>query len=264
MNKTNIPEHELDNLLKQTFQDDLAPETAARMNRRFLNLKQGLDQLEEPAEQDTRRLWVRQAFRKEFLAFASAVMLILGGVLHLTGNQSALANSISRLQVIATVTDGLYSMTSMDCTLIIPAADGKNSTYRMRWNASGITRIDVDPSNGSDQTLWISNTAVPPDPVWLPAMEFLTPAILAQHIEKQHGLMQAAQTNDSGPDELLLVGRASRQVIEIAVDEKTYLPTTLKKYLPDPGQTDRDRKSLMKVQFLWNQPVSQELFVPGS
>jgi anti-sigma factor RsiW len=45
-----------------------------------------------------RRLWAGVAFRKQILAFVSALMLIIGAVMQLHGDQSTLAHSISRLQ----------------------------------------------------------------------------------------------------------------------------------------------------------------------
>ena len=98
MNGPNIPEPDLDLLLKQTLKDDLPPEAEVRMNRHFLNLKRSLENHEDLAERDNGWIWVHGVFRKEILAFAAAVMLILGAVMHLGGYQSALAHSISRLQ----------------------------------------------------------------------------------------------------------------------------------------------------------------------
>jgi len=264
MNKINIPEHDLDNFLKQTFKDDLPPETEARMKRHFLNLKRSLDQPGEPAELETRWLWARGIFRKEVLAFASVVMLILGCTLHLTGDHSALANTIFQFKLIVDVSTGLYSVTSMDCTVKIQGAGDENSDYRVRWSAAGITRVDLDSVDGTDQTLWISNTTLLPDPVWQPAMEFLTPAMLAQHMGERYGLMQNERRDGAEQDELLLVGREGPQVIEISVDAGTYLPKTLKKYLQGSGGTGEQRQCVVEIRFQWNQPIPLEILNPGS
>jgi hypothetical protein len=208
--------------------------------------------------------WAQGAFRKEILAFASAVLLILGGVMHISGNQSALANSISRLKVIMDVSAILNRTTSMDCSILRPGAGGENSYYRVRWSANGITRVDRKSTSGLQQTLWIANTAVPPDAAWQPAMEFLTPAILARHMEEPYRLRQGAQRDDAGPDELLLVGKENQQIVEILVDKRTYLPKTLKKFLPDSGKTGMERNCIVEARFLWNQPISRELLVPES
>jgi hypothetical protein len=197
------------------------------------------------------------------VAFAAAVMLILGAVMHLSGNQSTLANSISQLKEIVDVSSGVYAATTMDCIMNIPDAGSPSTDFRVRWSSTGISRIDMDPNNGTEQTLWISNMTVPPDPVWQPAMEFLTPAILAQHMEERYGLAQTVSRSGAGQYEFLLTGQEDRQIIEIAVDERTYLPKMLKKYSQDSRGTGQHRQCLMEVRFLWNQQIPREVFVPG-
>ena len=76
--------------------------------------------------------------------------------------------------------------------------------------------------------------------------------------------MQAERLVGVGPDEFLLVGHENQQVIEITVDARTYLPTMLKKYLPDSARTGKDRDCLEEVRFQWNKSMPQELLVPGS
>jgi len=201
------------------------------------------------------------AFRKESLVFASAVMLILSVVMHSAENQSALANSMARLKVIIDVSARMNRASSMDCSVLKPEAGGENSYYRVRWSAGGVTRVDREAADGVQQTLWISNTTVPPDPVWQPSMEFLTPAILARHVEGQYGLMQAGQRDAAERGEFLLIGRENQQTIEIAVDERTYLPKTIRKYSPDSG-TDQARNCVLEVRFLWNRPTPEGLLIP--
>jgi hypothetical protein len=226
--------------------------------------------------------WMRacRAFRQEILAFASTVMLILGVVMQLAGGQSVLADSIERLKAIHAVSGHLHSAISMDCTVLKPSAGHENSRYRVRWNTAGVTRVDVDSTGGKDQTLWISMgtisvanhengtvrsmaiTTVPSE--WQPPMEFLTPTTLAQHMTERYGLMQSERQDRANPHEFLLVGQEDQQVIEIAVDAKTYLPTTLKKYSPHSARTGEERGCLEVVRFQWNKPIPQELLVPGS
>jgi hypothetical protein len=206
-------------------------------------------------------------------------MLILGVVMQLGGSQSVLADSIERLTVMVSVSGSLYRATSMDCTVMKPSAGDENSQYRVRWNTTGVSRIDMSSANGTEQTLWISKgivsaaddegstvrstaiTALPSK--WQPPMEFLTPTILAQHMER-YGLMHAERQDRAGPDELLLAGQENRQAIEIAINTRTSLPTTLKKYLPDSARAGKERQCLEEVRFQWNIPIPQELLVPGS
>jgi len=279
MNRPKIPEPDLDKLLKQVLKDDLPPEAEARMGQQFLNLKRTLDPHGSLAEAEWP--WMHwRLFRREILAFASAVMLILGIVMQLNGSQSALAHSIEQLKVVVTISMSLNRAAFMDCTVIKPEAEGENTSYHVLWRANGDARMDM-VSAGVVQTIWISDgtisfadsdegsirsvplKTIAPGPVWQPAMEFRTPALLATLMEERYGLMQTGERHSAGSDEFLIVGREDRQVVEITVDARTYLPKLLKKYAPDSGRTNGDRICLMEVRFHWNQPISGELFVPG-
>jgi len=277
MSKLNIPEPDPDNLIKQAFKDDLPPEAEAGMNRQFLNFKRTLERPESRAEADEWS-WMRGVFRKEILAVVSAVMLILGGVMHLSGSQSALAHTIEQLKVIGTISMSLKRAAYMDCTILKPEAGGENTSYHVFWRADGDVRVDKNSADGA-RTLWIFDETVSfadsdggavssipintmtPGPVWQPALEFRTPSLLAKHIEEQYRLMQTGERSGAGPDEFLIVGREDRHVVEITVDARTYLPKALKEYAPDSGRTNSN--FLMEVRFLWNQPVPDELFIPG-
>jgi hypothetical protein len=282
MNKRDASRPDLDSLLKQALKDDIPPGAEARMNRLFRSLKSTIKPT-EPGAAPQLWMWGRTDLRGQVLAFASAVLLIGGGVLHLSGNQSVLAHSVERLKMVVTVSAGLRRATSMDCTVRVPRAGQVQSSYHVRWGVAGATRVDMDSSGGRpEQTLWIPDETVsmvpyariaarpasisgtPRDPVWQPALEFLTPALLAHHMEKKYGLIQARHWDGAGRDEVLLVGQENQCVIEITVDTRTYLPKTLKKYWLNSGRAGGDRTCLEEVGFQWNQPIPRELFVPKS
>jgi hypothetical protein len=67
------------------------------------------------------------------------------------------------------------------------------------------------------------------------------------------------QAEHQDKDGFLLIGQENREVIEISIDAKDYLPTMIKKYLPDSPQ-----EYLEEVRLQWNKPLSQGLPVPGS
>jgi hypothetical protein len=278
MNKSNIPEPDLDRFLKQALKDDLSPETEARMNRQFLRIKHTLGRPESLAETEE---WPWHGlFRKEILAVASAVMLIFGAVMHLSGSESVLAHSIEQLKVIVTITMSLNRAVSMDCTVLKPEAGGESASYHVLWRAKGDARVDM-VSVGSTQTIWISDETISfagsdggeirsmplqtiaPGPAWQPAMEFRTPALLAKQMKEQYGLMQTGERSGAGSGEFLIAGHENGQAIEITVDAKTYLPKVLKKYAMDSSRTNGDRSCLMEVRFHWNQSIPGELFIPG-
>jgi hypothetical protein len=279
MNNMNIPEPDLDNLLKQALKDDVPPEAEARMNRQFLNLKRTLDRTKQLAEPDG-WLWMRGPLQREILAVASAFMLILGVVMQLSGSQSALAHSIEQLKVIVTVSMSLNRAAFMDCTVLQPGARSGNASYHVLWRSSGDARMDMVSGDGA-QTIWISKetisfadsdgsavrampiNAMTPGPVWQPALEFMSPKLLVKHMEEQYGLMQTGDRSGAGSDEFQIVGREDGQAVEITVDARTYLPKVIKRYAPDSGRDNGERTCLTEVRFLWNQPISGELFVPG-
>jgi hypothetical protein len=167
------------------------------------------------------------------------------------------------LKVIVTVSFALNRASSMDCTVLKPGDEDERASYDVRWRATGDVRVDMDSADGV-QTLWISNETVSiaglgsgpgsdnirsmslntitPESVWRPAMEFMSPEILAQNMEGHYGLMQSSGRSGAGQSEFLIAGREGSQDVEVTVDAKTYLLKVLRKYSLDSG----DRKVLVK------------------
>ena len=278
MNKTSIPEPDLDKLIRRALSDDIPPEAEARMSRQFVNFKHSVAGNERLPKPDGWR-WMNGPFRKEVLAVAAAVMMILGLVMQLSGGQNVLAHSIEQLKVIATITMGLDRVSSMDCRVLEPATEGEQPSYRIRWRTGDEVRVDMDSGDGA-QTLWISNDTVSvsgqggggvrsmsvdtmtPGPVWQPALEFMSPETVAKHIEEQYGLMQSIGRVSAGTNEFLIVGREGGRDVEVTVDAKTYLPKMLKKYSRDSNRSNGARDCVVEARFLWNRPIPGELFSP--
>jgi hypothetical protein len=206
-------------------------------------------------------------------------MLILGVIMQLGGSQSVLADSMERLTLMAAVSGSLHRATSMDCTVTKPGAADERVQYRLRWNAAGVTRVEMTSAGGTRQTLWIANgTAAVVDDEggtvrsisitnmpskWKAPMEFLTPAAIAHHMEG-FGLRQADDGQGSAqPGALVLVGQENQQVVEIAINARTALPIALKKFLPAPVGTGKERAGFEEVRFQWNKAIPEELFIPG-
>lgn len=279
MHKTKIPEPDLDTVLNRALKDDLPPEAEARMQQHFLSLRHTLDLAQNPVEEEEFP-WMHGFFRRDFLAVASAIMLILGIVIHFSAPPGALAHSIEQLKVIVTVSMSLNRAASMECTVLKPGAAGEDASYRVLWRTPRDARLDR-VSSDSSQTIWISNdtisfadsdgsairsmpiSVIAPGSVWQPAVEFMTPELLAKQLEGRYGLMQTGEKREDGSDEFLIVGREDGQVVEISVDARTYLPKALKKYALDSIRTNGSRVCLLEVLFHWNQPIPGEYFVPG-
>ena len=98
---------------------------------------------------------------------------------------------------------------------------------------------------------------------WQPPMEFLTPAILAQHMER-YGLTQAERQRAAQPGELRLVGQERSAGYRNVRRRKDRSPNKDKKisagFVPDGQKAGL----LEEVRFQWNRPIPQELFVPDS
>jgi hypothetical protein len=217
-------------------------------------------------------------FRQEILALASAFMLILGVVMQLGGSQSVLADSMERLSIMAAVSGSLHRATSMECTVTKLGAADERVQYRLRWNTTGVTRVEMTSSGGTGQTLWTSNgtiSAVDEEggtvrstsitnmlSKWKAAAEFLNPAAIAQHMER-FGLRQADAQGRAQPGVLVLVGQENQQVVEIAINARTGLPIALKKYWPAPVGMGKELAGFEEVRFQWNKSIPQELFTPG-
>lgn len=217
-------------------------------------------------------------FQREILAFASALMLILGVVSQVRGSQSVLADSIERFAVITAVTENLHRAKSMDCTILEQAEEHERYQYRLRWNTAGVTRMEMISSGGTEQTLWISNGTISAVDdqggrgrstsitnmlsKWKAPMEFVTPAAIAQRLER-FGLRQADRQGSEQPGELVLFGQENHQVVEIAINSRTGLPIAIKKYLPAPVGMGKGLAGFEEVWFQWNKPFPQELFIPG-
>jgi hypothetical protein len=167
----------------------------------------------------------------------------------------------------------------MDCRVTKKGTQDDQASYRIRWRAAGDIRVDMDSTEGT-QTLWISNGTISiaspgeddvrsmsikimaPGPMWQPALEFLSPEILEENLERHYGLMQNVGRVDSGENEFLIHGRDEQHDIEITVNSNTYLPDVLKIFRNDSNPENRTQKFTMEARFLWNYPMPEELFIP--
>jgi hypothetical protein len=278
MNKPSIPESELDPLLKRALKDDLPPEIEAGMYRQLLRFKSTLGQSEQRLV-FIKLLGMCRSIRKEILAVTSVLMMGLGLILQLSGTPNALAYSIEQLKATLAISAGLNRASFMNCTVLRPDSDGKQTSYHIRWRHKGDVRVDKK-SDIRDQTFWISKETVyvaaagndrapemyhnsgTANPVDQTASEFLSPQILMQYLEKHYGLIQVCGRSGAGVRDFLILGRQGTMDIEIVLDAKTYLPKKLKKYSQDSDPSQGARHCILEVSFLWNQPIAGDVFEP--
>ena len=87
MKKEQSHQRKTDNLIRHVLKDDLPPELEERMKQRLLRFR---NKLEQPKQKRSLNLMVSWVFRKEVLAGASVLMLVLGGAMQLAGYRSGL------------------------------------------------------------------------------------------------------------------------------------------------------------------------------
>jgi hypothetical protein len=275
MSNSNVPEPDMDKLLKHVLKDDMPPEAEERMKRRFLSLECNLDRPDSLVAEDA-WLWMHGAFRKGLLVSVSAVMLALGILMHLSESKSALAYSIEQLKVMQTISIKLNQAAFMDCSIMTPGNGDIRTSYHLLWRAGGHTRIERISADDT-KTIWISDAtvaspgsdndsislkALAADSKWQPAMEYRTPSLLVRNMERRYRLMEIKGIGGNRADEFQIIGRDNRQTVEITVDARTYLPKALRKFDPDSDRNNGERICRLEVRFLWNQPVPDDWFIP--
>jgi hypothetical protein len=278
-------EHDVDKLLKQVLKDDLPSETEFRMRKRMVVFRRALESSDDPHAARSARSWrfppvfeqwrLRHwVFRKEVLAYVSAVMLAAGAVIHLGGCQSLLADSISLLKISMSLTEQMRLASSMDCVVKMPAAGTQATIYHIRWVRDGRTRVDVESPRGVDETLWIiqgrvtiANSAAGLSPAANPVpdlqetvMALLSPADLARRLDQSWQLQPGKKQHD--PDRLVFIERQNRAVIEVHLDRKSFLPISLSWKPPKANGKGGTGGVATTAEFTWNQPVAPELMVP--
>jgi hypothetical protein len=278
-------DHDVDKLLRRVLRDDLPSEAEFRMRKRLAVLRRALESPGDSHAARSAESWRhtpvfeqwrpwRWLFRKEVLAYASAVMLAAGAVIHLGGYHSLLADSISLLKTSISLTEQMRLAGTMDCVINMPAAGTQVTTYHIRWVREGGTRVDVEFPRGIDETLWIiqgrvtiANTAVgslkpaanPVPDLQEPVRALLAPADLARKLDGSWQLQPEKQHN---PDRLVFVDRQDRAVIEVHLDTKTFLPISLSRKPPEAGGRGGTGGVATTAEFTWNQPVAPDLMVP--
>lgn len=293
MKKEKSNNQEIDGLLKEVLKDDLSPEMETRMKRRFILFRKKIEESERQQRININTVW-RRLFRKEawhwahwilkkeILAFSSIIMVIIGGVMHISGHPSALTESFSMMKMLVYVSEEVRHTSSMECMAQVAAQDGKILNYSIRWISPDKTRVDVRKADEINKILWvldeditiadcIKNTLYKiesieqiNDSVFQPVMGFLSPAEFSElvYTRWQPELYELEEGRDWGT--FTFTNHEENAFLEVTIDLNTYLPVNIKKFLHDSIKTVKKRKLVMEAHFTWNQPVLPQLMVPKS
>lgn len=292
MKKEDSEKFEIDDLLKQTLKDDLPPELESSMKKQLILFRKKIEKPEQQRREETngalRRLfqwgglkWMRWMLKKQVLAPASIIMVVLGAVLQITGPSSVLAESISLLKTSVIVSDRVSHAGSMECSMEVPAENEQYYEYFIQWLSPNLTRVQVKkPNQDIIKTVWISDDKITiadhatnilrraekvgqiDAPEFQHALGLLSPHGLVEQMEGKWQLKQYKQHGDCEWGTFTVAIPEEKTILELTVDLCTFLPTSLKKFLADPKKENGEGKILMNVNFRWNKSIPPQLMLP--
>jgi hypothetical protein len=292
MKKEDSDKFEIDDLLKKTLKDDLPPELESRMKKQLILFRKKLEQSEQQRRKETngalRRLfyggglkWMQWMLKKQVLAPASIIMVVLGAVLQITGPTSVLAESISLLKTSVIVSDRVSHAESMECSIQVPAENEQHFKYSIHWLSPNLTRVQlINQNQDIIKTMWISEEEITiadhatnilrkiekvgqiDAPEFQHALGLLSPHDLVQQMEGKWRLKQYKQQGDCESGTFTVAIPEEKTLLELTVDLCTFLPTNFKKFLAAPKKESGEGKILMNVDFKWNTSIPPQLMLP--
>jgi len=272
----------IDDLLKQVLKDDLPPESESRMRRHFAQFRKKFEQPDQQSRTNVRWQWAHWVLRKEVLALSSIIMVVLGVIMHMNVQRSVLAETVLMLRTSVSVSDQVRHTGSMECSVQVPTRDGQFLAYSIQWISPNMTRVDVQKANEIDKTLWISKEDIfiadhiknvmhkvkgveqIKDPLFQPVMEFLSPVELAERMYRRWQIKQykPLAEQERGSFTFKDPNHIGKSLLEMIVDLNTYLPLSIKKFLPGPTIVSEEETLVMQLHFTWNKPVSPQIMTP--
>lgn len=292
MKKDNSHEFEIDDLLKETLKDDLPPESENRMKKQLALFRKKVEQPEVRHERETGgfldRLFqgggiqrVQWVFIRSVLACVSITMVVLGGVLQISGSHNSLTENISTLGTSISVSDQLNHTRSMECSVLVPVENDDPLKYSIQWLSPNKTRVQIIKQDKTIiKTIWLSEEEITiadhikntlhkgkniehmNDSHILPVKGFLSPFDLVERMGGNWLLKQYTKEGECEWGTFTVSMPEEKALLEMTVDLCTYLPVSIKKFLPDPSQEGREGKILMTIHFRWNTPIPSQLTFP--
>ncbi len=292
MKKENSEEFEIDDLLKQTLKDDLPQDLEGRMKKHLMQFREKMAQSEEQHRKETygvlSRLfqwegleWMKWMFKKQVLAPASIIMVVLGAILQVSGPRSVLAESISLFKTSVIVSDRVSHAGSMECLMKVPAEKDQHHEYSIQWLSPDLTRVQAKkPTQDIIKTMWISEEEITiadhatntlrkveevdqiDDPEFKQALGLLSPLDLVEQMGGIWRLKQYKQHGDCEWGTFVIENLEEKALLEITVDLCTFLPTNYKLFLADPNKENGEGKILMEVIFKWNTSIEPQSMLP--
>jgi hypothetical protein len=207
-------------------------------------------------------------------------MMGMGGFLHISDPRSAMAETMSFMNMSVAISDRLLSVASMECRLQFVSDGGRPTHSTIRWLAPEMARVDIRQGDVTNKTLWIIDSDVAladrightfneyqsvteiQDSLFEPALTFLSPERLSEAI---YGKWKPKQYRVAENDEqltLVYTNSEGKTVLEMTVDLSTDLPMSIKKFSTNDTDSEKAREPLIEARFVWNEPISSQLLIP--
>jgi len=276
MKQKNYKNQSIDDLLKHYLSDDIPPELETRMKDQ-INLWQAMEIKPRRSTTDFfKSKTIRLIFRKEVIALAAMILVVIGGFLQINGSPNALTSSISILGTSVSMSDQMRSSTSMECK-VQASKDGKKSYfYSIQWIAPDLTRVLAEKADRSfSKVLWISAKGIfisdtannltrridhidqLKDPVFLPIKDLLSPSELAEKLYSCWQITSRPAQNERLSGKIFVKATEPNTAMEIFYDHSTFLPTRILKTLPESILSNTDINHL-DIRFKWNDPIPRQ------
>jgi hypothetical protein len=200
--------------------------------------------------------------------------------MHLSGQRPALADPVSLLNTLVSVSDEVRKCSSMECLVRVPLENGEPLIYSIRWLPPDLTRVDIWEAGETARTIWLSGQDIAvadrdktlsrvrsldriADSSLKMILDFLSPEALSALIYSRWRLERGEQT---GPEKAVFAFRSDKDccLLKMTVALSSDLPDHLEKLQPGQASAGEGERVLMRVDFTWNQPISLRFMRPGA
>lgn len=241
----------VDDLLKKVLADDVPAavgrrmETVLRRARETRGRGAEVKKARDGAASRTFRLGLDWRWARRALAFASFLLVVLGGTLHLAGPRSALADSLFNLNTLTTVSRQLRRAGAMDASVRAQGPDGLPLDCEIAWRAAGDSRLDVRSGGRVIKVLSASAAGVVVedrvtglrterpgwedvrDPVLEPILWLATPGSIADRIDARWIPRSGGGPGVGAPTAILLADPGSGESVRLFLDPGTLRPVAI-------------------------------------
>lgn len=270
----------IDDLLQHCLQDDLPPELETKMKAQIRTWqtpeKTTYPHLHKLFQSDA----VRLIFRKEVVALAAMILVVIGGFLQIRGSANSLSSSITMLGTSLTMADQIRSSTAMECEVLAKRDGGKVYFYTIKWTSPDLTRVQVTAADQSvKKILWISDAGIHitdennqvsrqindiaqiNDPMFQPVIELFSPRELADKIYSDWSFFPAASFNKDPIRKISAADPQEKTSLDIYLGPSGYLPTRIVKTMANKGSA-ASASDLLDIRFVWNGTGLEESMLP--